>query len=647
VRRRRTELDGDEPIAGALPNAIVLVVQEFTAFDLPGARSHDPVDEPPATQSGGTRVSRTRAKTCTRAATLPNCLHNFVGPEAALVARTMTNTGNHSAINRARFDARLFWIVSALISLTAFGPTPAHAGCGCDKPPPPPAQIRPNVTYAGMTVTLFAPSLQEGAAYDVRFTAGTATDAATGMPVSATVQGVVKSARDLADGVVKPQLVVPLPNLPLGPASVVATPVNGNTAAISVSDMQFTVAPTPLAVPTDADEYHFPGYQAAVGRDGVVYISLALNGVYEPLVFEAQARGLAFRFGARDVVFFNAQGFIMQKLVEGSEPVPGMFVFPASNPAADSDLLHYSRHEFNTYFLQHQERQPHSVDPNDPNWHLDGTPHIDHDHLILALLGKMNDGSYPAPGATPAFDLVVDTYSLFFRGLVGASSVTMSEAMTDSYESTTGTPGMKGDVMTNGKLKMSSGSKINGDATAGSFDISSSSIVTGTKTLLSPAVSFMDVKVPTGIPSLGDVRIRNGATLVGPGSFKVRDLEIDDHATLFIDNSRGPVTLYVTGKFEMDDDSAVRVADGQPEHFAVYLPGAQSVVLDGQRSSFRGVLYAPKATIGIKRGDFYGAFVGKTVTIESSARVHYDSTLASDDAPAPASAGSNPTTPGN
>jgi hypothetical protein len=193
--------------------------------------------------------------------------------------------------------------------------------------------------------------------------------------------------------------------------------------------------------------------------------------------------------------------------------------------------------------------------------------------------------------------------------------------------------------MTNGKLKMSSASKVKGDATAGTFEISSNSSITGTKTLQTPAVSFMDVKVPTGIPYLGDVRARSGgATLVGPGSFKINNLTLDNNATLFIDNSRGPVTLYVTGKIDMGDNAALRIADVQPEHFAVYMPNAQTANLDGNGSSFRGVLYAPKATITIKRGDFYGAFVGKTVTIEN-ARVHYDSTLTQDDAPASPASG--------
>ncbi len=47
----------------------------------------------------------------------------------------------------------------------------------------------------------------------------------------------------------------------------------------------------------------------------------------------------------------------------------------------------------------------HAIDPTDDDWHLDGTPHIDHNHLIVAIAGVYADGSLPQPGATKAFDL--------------------------------------------------------------------------------------------------------------------------------------------------------------------------------------------------------------------------------------------------
>lgn len=288
------------------------------------------------------------------------------------------------------------------------------------KPPPPPAQVRPAVAYAGAPVTLLSSAFQAGQLYTVTFTSGTTR-------ATANVQGAVAVRRDLADGVYKPQLSVELPVLPPGPAAIRATADGETSPLLVIGDAAFTVVSTPIALPTTRGAWHHPGYQAAVGRDDVVYIALDVTGLTEPMVFEAQAVGYPLRFTQADVVYKNIQGFLMQLLVQQTstdqEPMPGMFVFPASKPATDSDKLHYSRHEFNTYFLQHQERQPHALDPADGDWHVDGSRHIDHDHLILAIMGRMNDGALPAPGATPAFDLTMTTYSLFYQGIVGASSV--------------------------------------------------------------------------------------------------------------------------------------------------------------------------------------------------------------------------------
>src|SRR6185295_5438423 len=145
--------------------------------------------------------------------------------------------------------------------------------------------------------------------------------------------------------------------------------------------------------------------QAAVGRNGIVYLALDLTNMQQPMVVTAQALGFPLRFTESDVVFYNRQGFLMQRLAtpgkNGVVPVPGMFVVPTANGATDSDELHYSRHEFVTYFLQHQERQPHAVDPTDPNWHLDGSPHVDHNHLIIAITGTLFGVKLPAGATTP------------------------------------------------------------------------------------------------------------------------------------------------------------------------------------------------------------------------------------------------------
>src|SRR5437870_1141482 len=124
-------------------------------------------------------------------------------------------------MHRSTTSARTLALLGAALSLAAAAPQPARGGCGCDKPPPPPAQVRPGVAYTGAPVTLFSPAFVVGNAYTVTFTSGT-----SGQTMS--VSGTIVSLRDLADGQYKPQLVVPLPSMPLGPASISALP-NGQT----------------------------------------------------------------------------------------------------------------------------------------------------------------------------------------------------------------------------------------------------------------------------------------------------------------------------------------------------------------------------------------------------------------------------------
>ncbi len=115
---------------------------------------------------------------------------------------------------------------------------PTHGGCGCDKPPPPPSQVLPHVTWAGMPVRLLNQVFADGQTYVVTFASGTS--AAT-----TAVAGVVSERRDLADTLYKPELVIALPALPLGPASItISDPLTGAVVS-QVADSDFTVAATP------------------------------------------------------------------------------------------------------------------------------------------------------------------------------------------------------------------------------------------------------------------------------------------------------------------------------------------------------------------------------------------------------------------
>lgn len=497
-------------------------------------------------------------------------------------------------------------------------PSPVQAGCGCTKPAPAPASVRPNVTYGGQKVNLFHPSLVNGGSYTVKFTAMNG--------VTASVSATAANRRDLADVVYKNQLIVTVPSsLPLGPVGITVTQAGQTAPFLSIPDTSFTLAPQPVVVPSQPGSYNYQNYKAAVGRDGKVYISLDVTGMVQPRTIKAQARGWALRFTKDNAVFYNTQGFLMQLV---NAPIPGLATITPSS-SADSDVLQYQRHEFNTYFLQHAEQLPHSTDPSDSNWHTDGTRHINHDHLILAIAGKVNNVA-PAAGSTPEFTFALNTHTFFHNGITGASSLEITNnARTDSYNSVTSLPGSQGDVWSNGQIRLDNNGVVSGNATGASFSIANNSYITGTRTTLASPASFLAVDIPQGLPNLGDLNLTNNATrtLVGPASYRVGTIIIDNGGRLIINNSAGPVTLYIAGPVTISNNGLVTVADADPEKLAFYLASTSPVSIDNG-GSFYGAIYAPQSPMLLSNnGQFYGSFVGNSVKVDNGAQVHFDTAL--------------------
>jgi hypothetical protein len=480
----------------------------------------------------------------------------------------------------------------------------AEAGCGCDKPPPPPADVRPRATYAGGEVTVVHRGLVSGRTYQVTF--------ASPSGARATVSAVAAVRRDLADGSAKPQLAIALPSLPLGPASVEVK--NGSKVVLKTSDAALTVVAPPIVVPDESGDFVVRGYRAAVGRDGVVYVALDLAGMAMPRTIRAQALRYPLRFTADDLVFWNAQGFLMQAL---GESMAGLFrLSPASS--ADSDVLHYSRHEFNTYFLQHGERSGHALDPADRRWHLDGTPHIDHDHLVLAIAGVLASGARPPAGATPAFDLAISTASLFDAAIAAEQFVELN-----------GDAVVGGDVVSNGFVRVGNRAWVDGDLTASSADVSSSRGVSGGIRLGRRDLDLMPFAAPSGLPDLGAVELHAGTAMtLAPGSYRAALLRLQRGATLVVDNAAGPVTIYLTGSVEVSDKARIVATNPDPERFAIYVIGSGPVRFQNEGSVF-GVVYAPDAWLEVTgSASLVGAVVSRDARVTNRGAVLFAPELA-------------------
>jgi hypothetical protein len=497
-------------------------------------------------------------------------------------------------------------VLSLSMSSAVIVPGPARAGCGCDKAPPAPADVRPRATSPGGEVSIFHRSLVSGRTYRVTFASPNGTKVTVSAPATA--------RSDLADRILKPQLVVALPNLPLGPASVEVKGTNGVTV-LRTSDAALTVVAAPIAVPDAIGDYLVRGYRAAVGRDGTVYIALDLARMAMPKVIRAQALRYPLRFEGEDVVFWNTQGFLMQAL---GESMPGLYRMSAAQNSTDSDVLQYSRHEFNTYYLQHTERQGHALDAADPRWHLDGTPHIDHDHLILAIAGVFPNGALPPAGATPAFDLAITTSSLFPGGLAA-----------DNFVELNGDAVVEGDVMSNGLVKVGNRAYVDGDLTASSAELTSTRGVSGQVRLGRRDLDVMPFAVPSGLVDLGNVELQSGSVLtLSPGSYRASLLRLQNGGMLVVDNAEGPVTIYVTGSVEVSSKAKVVVTAPDPERLALYVVGGAPVRLQND-GSFYGVVYAPDSWLEVTgNATFVGAFVAREARVTNRAAVVFDPALA-------------------
>jgi hypothetical protein len=290
---------------------------------------------------------------------------------------------------------RMLWTLPALslCSILLAVPVPSEAGCGCDKPPPALAAVRPTFASPGDEVTLFSNELREGISYRVRF---------DGAP---DITAVPVGRRDFGDGISKLQLVVKAPPLPPGPTKIKVERSSGGPTIIKVEETGFTMLQPPLSLPEADVQTIAKCYRAAVGEDGTVYFPFNVGAIAKHTVFSGIGKSYPLLFGARDVTIYNTQGVVMQLL---GPDVSSIYSIEDTGSPNSLELL-YDRHEFVTYRSEHQHEGGLGLDATDPNWHVDGTRHIDHDHLVLAIGGVVEGKGKPKGGATPAFDLDVLT----------------------------------------------------------------------------------------------------------------------------------------------------------------------------------------------------------------------------------------------
>ncbi|MBI3799913.1 MAG: hypothetical protein HY268_23435 [Deltaproteobacteria bacterium] len=274
-------------------------------------------------------------------------------------------------------------------------PVRLQAGCGCDKPPPAPAAVLPNAAFPGMPVTFFDDHLKVGQTWTVVFRNGS--DVAT-----VTTSVILKRAlTDPSTPTYQPQLVITVPPFPVGPTRIEAS---AKKASFLVPAESCTVIGKPVVVAEQSGNYAVKNYVTGVGSDGTLYISLGgLNNVCAPMKFKAMLTNYPLRFADGAVAILNSQGFFIDAFTQQS--ADHFSIQPRGG--STSDRLDYFRHSFEQYCADHQPGGVKEVDPQDPNWHVDGTAHTDYSTLILAISGRLDDGTTLQAGAA-SFNLTLE-----------------------------------------------------------------------------------------------------------------------------------------------------------------------------------------------------------------------------------------------
>jgi hypothetical protein len=267
----------------------------------------------------------------------------------------------------------------------------------------------------------------------------------------------------------------------------------------------------------------------------------------------------------------------------------------------------------------------------------------------------------------------------FPRAIFGRDRVVIqSHGATDAYDSGLGTyasqvvnvdargpyAGLGADVASNGPIELQGGdAAVRGDATPGPLDtvaISAPAWVVGSTTPAPEEFNMPDPPLadfqaafavndnggldvsdpqveydPAGLTML----VKNGSELVLPaGTYFFQELSLLGGSTLRV---TGAVEIYVTNTMDLSGGSVAN-QPGTPADLLVHahpypLPGTSvkspGITTSGGATSVMAI-YAPGIDVTVKGGsDFFGAIVGRVVTVQGSAQVHYDRALGSINGP--------------
>jgi len=267
-----------------------------------------------------------------------------------------------------------------------------------------------------------------------------------------------------------------------------------------------------------------------------------------------------------------------------------------------------------------------------------------------------------------AVELVVqgDDAPLFQATLNSKERIDLSNGViTDSYASAAGTyvsqevnttngishANLNGHVASNEGIYLNGTAHILGNASPGpgeGVSLAAGSYVSGSTTPASDPFPFDPIDVPviasTGsltVPNNGSqalpagdhafdsLSINKNATLVitGPATIVVDDFLGGKDASLVIDATAGPVTIYCQDSYTHTNGFEATAVAGSPMALAFFISSPDDIVFPSA-TAIRGGYYAPDAAFAFSSGnEVWGAFLSRQITMNASTKFHFDESL--------------------
>lgn len=255
-------------------------------------------------------------------------------------------------------------------------------------------------------------------------------------------------------------------------------------------------------------------------------------------------------------------------------------------------------------------------------------------------------------------------------GVFGDQGVTIgSDSAADSYDSAInvwsvlatltypGTTykyaGLKGSIGSNRSISLGSKAAVLGSAQPGpGFSVSKASDakVSGSTVPALATTTLPSITVPSYAAS-GSKSVTGGSTssiasgnynfasisagsdatinITGPANIVVNSLSIGSNVRVVSDTTAGPVRFWVTGSFFIDSNARLTTSSNRPKDLSMQVSAAGITASIGSAVVLTGTVYAPLSTVRVdSNAQISGFVVGRTVSIDSGVRLHYDESIA-------------------